>query len=246
MKPPTESELQARLRTLPSIDQLLYDAPIHDLIIRYGRLATVDACRAVLDDYRAQIRQGADSPMPALMHDDIRVRVEATVRATLYPVINATGVIIHTNLGRAPLSSATLKAMQDIGGGYANLEYDVAKGERGSRHIHAARLLTRLTGAEDALIVNNCAAALMLALAACARGKEVIISRGQLVEIGGGFRIPDIMEQSGARLVEVGTTNRTRIATTRTPSRSKPRSYCACIPATSALSALRSRRGWTN
>jgi L-seryl-tRNA(Ser) seleniumtransferase len=190
----------------------LYDAPIHDLIIRYGRLATVDACRSVLDDYRSQIRQGADAPMPALMHDDIRVRVEATMRATLYPVINATGVILHTNLGRAPLSPAALKAMQDVGGVYANLEYDAATGERGSRYSHATRLLTRLTGAADALIVNNCAAALMLALAAFARGKDVVISRGQLVEIGGGFRIPEILEQSGARLVEVGTTNRTRIA----------------------------------
>jgi L-seryl-tRNA(Ser) seleniumtransferase len=208
----SEAVIQSRLRSLPAVDQLLFDAPIHDLIIRYGRLATVDACRAVLDDYRTQIRQGADAPMPALMHDDIRVRVEATMRATLYPVVNATGVIIHTNLGRAPLSAATLKAMQEVGGVYANLEYDVASGERGSRYTHATRLLTRLTGAEDALIVNNCAAALMLALAAFARGKDVVISRGQLVEIGGGFRIPEILEQSGARLVEVGTTNRTRIA----------------------------------
>ena len=212
MSNPSEDVIQSRLRSLPAVDQLLFDAPIHDLIIRYGRLATVDACRAVLDDYRTQIRQGADAPMPALMHDDIRVRVEAMMRATLYPVINATGVIIHTNLGRAPLSPATLKAMQDIGGVYANLEYDVASGERGSRYTHATRLLTRLTGAEDALIVNNCAAALMLALAAFARGKDVVISRGQLVEIGGGFRIPEILEQSGARLIEVGTTNRTRIA----------------------------------
>src|SRR6185436_18134724 len=104
MPQPLETEIQDRLRALPAIDQLLYDAPIHDLIIRYGRMATVDACRAVLDDYRAKIREGIDAPMPALIHDDIRVRVEATMRATLYPVINATGVIIHTNLGRAPLS----------------------------------------------------------------------------------------------------------------------------------------------
>lgn len=185
---------------------------MHDLLIRYGRMATVDACRAVLDDYRASIRQGGDAPMPALMHDDIRLRVEGMMRATLYPVINATGVIIHTNLGRAPLSPAALKAMQEVGGVYTNLEYDVPGGERGSRYVHATRLLTRLTGAEDALVVNNCAAALLLCLAAMARGREVIISRGQLVEIGGGFRIPEIMEQSGAKLVEVGATNRTRIA----------------------------------
>jgi L-seryl-tRNA(Ser) seleniumtransferase len=207
-----DSVIQARLRSLPAVDQLLYDAPMHDLIIRYGRTATVDACRAVLDDYREQIRQGGEAPMPALVHDDIRLRVESMMRPTLYPVINATGVILHTNLGRAPLSAAALKAMQEIGGVYANLEYDVASGERGSRYEHSTRLLTRLTGAEDALVVNNCAAALMLALAAFARGKEVVISRGQLVEIGGGFRIPEILEQSGAKLVEVGTTNRTRIA----------------------------------
>ena len=208
----SDSVIQARLRALPAVDLLMRDAPMHDLIIRYGRMATVDACRAVLDEYRETIRKGGDAPMPALLHDDIRVRVESMMRPTLYPVINATGVILHTNLGRAPLSPATLKAMQDIGGVYTNLEYDVAGGERGSRYVHTTRLLTRLTGAEDALVVNNCAAALMLCLAAMARGREVVISRGQLVEIGGGFRIPEIMEQSGAKLVEVGATNRTRIA----------------------------------
>ncbi len=207
-----DSKIQANLRSLPSVDQLLNDAPIHDLIIRYGRAATLDACRRVLDDYREAIRGGGDAPMPALVHDDIRLRVEAMMRPTLYPVINATGVIIHTNLGRAPLSSAALKAMQEAGTGYSNLEYNVAEGERGSRYTHTTGLLTRLTGAEDALVVNNNAAALLLVLSAFARGQEVIISRGQLIEIGGGFRIPEIMEQSGARLVEVGTTNRTRIA----------------------------------
>jgi L-seryl-tRNA(Ser) seleniumtransferase len=207
-----EYQIQSRLRALPAVDLLMRDAPMHDLIIRYGRMATLDCLRAVLDDYRETIRKGGEAPMPALVHDDIRLRVEAMMRPTLYPLINATGVILHTNLGRAPLSPATLKAMQDIGGVYSNLEYDVANGERGSRYSHTTRLLTRLTGAEDALVVNNCAAALMLCLAAMARGREVIISRGQLVEIGGGFRIPEIMEQSGAKLVEVGATNRTRIA----------------------------------
>ena len=208
----SDAGMQGRLRGLPGVDQLMRDAPMHDLIIRYGRMATVDACRAVLDDCRESIRKGGDAPMPALMHDDIRLRVEGMMRATLYPVINATGVVLHTNLGRAPLSAATLKAMQEVGGVYTNLEYDVAGGERGSRYVHTTRLLTRLTGAEDALVVNNCAAALMLCLAAMARGREVVISRGQLVEIGGGFRIPEIMEQSGAKLVETGSTNRTRIA----------------------------------
>jgi L-seryl-tRNA(Ser) seleniumtransferase len=206
----TDPQIQARLRALPSVDQLLYDAPIHDLIIRYGRLATVDAIRSVLDEYRDLIRKGGEAPMPALVHDEVRLRVESIMRPTLYPVINASGVIIHTNLGRAPLSAAALHAMQEIGGVYSSLEYDVARGERGSRYTHTARLITRLCGAEDALVVNNNAAALLLLLAAFARGREVIISRGQLIEIGGGFRIPEIMEQSGARLVEVGTTNRTR------------------------------------
>ncbi len=212
MTAPTEAQLQARLRALPSVDQLLLTAPLHDMIVRYGRPATLEAVRAVLDDYRALIRRGGDAPMPALVHDDVRLRLEQMARPTLQPVINATGVIVHTNLGRAPLSAAALKAMQAIGGVYSNLEYDVAAGERGSRYAHAAGLLTRLTGADDALVVNNNAAALMLGLAAFARGREVVISRGQLVEIGGGFRIPEIMEQSGATLVEVGTTNRTRIA----------------------------------
>jgi L-seryl-tRNA(Ser) seleniumtransferase len=208
----SDSQLQARLRALPAVDQLLLAPPIHDLVTRYGRTVTLEACRTALDDYRALIRKGGDAPMPALLYDDIRVRVEACVRPTLYPVINATGVIIHTNLGRVPLSAAALKAMQAVGANYSNLEYNVTDGERGSRYSHAAELLTRLTGAGDALVVNNCAAALMLSLAACARGKEVIISRGQLIEIGGGFRIPEIMEQSGATLVEVGATNRTRLA----------------------------------
>ena len=206
-----DSQIQSRLRALPSVDQLLYDAPIHDLIIRYGRAATVDAIRLVLDEYRELIRKGGEAPMPALLHDDVRMRVESIMRPTLFPVINASGVIIHTNLGRAPLSAAAVRATQDVAGVYSNLEYEVVKGERGSRYAHATRLLTRLTGAEDALVVNNNAAALLLVLAAFARGREVLISRGQLVEIGGGFRIPEIMEQSGARLVEVGTTNRTRI-----------------------------------
>ncbi len=127
------------------------------------------------------------------------------------PVINATGVIIHTNLGRAPLSNETLTAMRTAAQGYSNLEYDLEAGERGSRYAHAQAILTRLTGAPAALVVNNNAAAVMLILAAFAQDREVIISRGQLVEIGGGFRVPDVMRQSGAHLVEVGTTNRTRI-----------------------------------
>ena len=146
---------------------------------------------------------------------------------TLRPVINATGIIVHTNLGRAPLSEAALAAVTEAAAGYATLEYDLEEGQRGSRAIHAERLLTRLTGAEAALVVNNNAAAVLLMLSALCRESEVIISRGQLVEIGGGFRVPDVLAQSGARLVEVGTTNRTHL-----------RDYAAAITADTAAILL--------
>ncbi len=203
---------QDQLRQLPSVDALLQDHTIRAFAQRYSHALVVEACRASLDAARQLILSGGDAPMPALIVDDIRARVERAVQPSLAPVINATGVIIHTNLGRAPLSEETIAAMQNAARGYTNLEYDLAAGERGSRHVHAESLITRLTGAPAALVVNNNAAAVMLILAACARGKQVIISRGQLVEIGGGFRIPEVMQQSGATLVEVGTTNRTYIA----------------------------------
>jgi L-seryl-tRNA(Ser) seleniumtransferase len=145
-----------------------------------------------------------------LAQDAVR-RVEEATRGTLQPVINATGVIIHTNLGRAALGAAAIRAMESVAAGYSNLEYDLKAGERGSRDVHAEGLLARLTGAEAALVVNNNAGAVLLVLSALAQDREVIISRGQLVEIGGGFRIPDVLRQSGARLREVGTTNRTHI-----------------------------------
>ncbi|MDE3091027.1 MAG: L-seryl-tRNA(Sec) selenium transferase [Chloroflexota bacterium] len=200
---------QAQLRHLASVDALLQDHTLRDFERRYGHAIVVAACRRALDAARASILAGADAPMPALLIDDIRERIERAVRPSLVPVINATGVILHTNLGRAPLSEDTLAAMRAAAQGYSNLEYDLAAGERGSRHAHAESFITRLTGAEAALVVNNNAAAVMLILAAFARGKEAIVSRGQLVEIGGGFRIPEVMLQSGALLVEVGTTNRT-------------------------------------
>ncbi len=202
---------QPQLRNLPSVDALLQDHTLRDLAHRYGHAIVVDACRGALDAARASILAGADAPMPALLIDDVRERAERAVRPSLAPVINATGVIIHTNLGRAPLSEDTLAAMRTTAQGYSNLEYDLDAGERGSRHAHAESIITRLTGAEAALVVNNNAAAVMLILAAFARGKHAIVSRGQLVEIGGGFRIPEVMQQSGATLIEVGTTNRTYI-----------------------------------
>ena len=200
-----------QLRLLPSVDALLQDHTLRDLEQRCGHMILVEACRESIEAARKGILAGGQAPMPALIVDDVYTRVERAMRPSLVPVINATGVIIHTNLGRAPLSEDAIAAMRAAAQGYSNLEYNLDAGERGSRHVHAESILKRLTGAQGALVVNNNAAAVMLVLAAFAQGREVIISRGQLVEIGGGFRVPDVLRQSGAHLVEVGTTNRTRI-----------------------------------
>ncbi len=149
--------------------------------------------------------------MPASGATAIRDALAMRQRRSLRPVINATGVILHTNLGRAPLATAAVEAIRDVADGYSNLEYDLDRGTRGSRYAHCVGLLRELTGAEDALVVNNGAAALVLALNTLAEGQLAIVSRGELVEIGGSFRIPDIMAKSGARLAEVGTTNRTHL-----------------------------------
>jgi L-seryl-tRNA(Ser) seleniumtransferase len=196
-------------RQLPAVETLVQaiqrrangDAPPHDLL--------VDAARAELEAARRAIAAGAAAPDIEHLTDAALARSRSVIQPSLRPLINATGVIIQTNLGRAPLSEAALRAMREVGVGYSNLEYDLAAGERGSRAAHLAGLLCRLTGAQAALAVNNNAAAIYLALSALAHGREVIISRGQAVEIGGGFRIPDVLRQSGATLVEVGTTNRT-------------------------------------
>lgn len=202
---------QERFRQIPPVDRLLQEPLALDLTALYGHAALVDAIRKQLTEVRAQLTAGQDV---ALAPDDLLRSVQAALedRFTpgLRPVINATGVLIHTNLGRVLLSSAAQRAVQQVAASYSNLEYDLQAGSRGSRYVHAEDLLRELTGAEAALVVNNNAAALVLMLAALALGRSVLISRSQLVEIGGGFRIPEIMEQSGARLVEVGTTNRTR------------------------------------
>ena len=203
----TEDEL----RKLPSVDRLLQDEAVARLAERWGHELTVPFVRETLDAARQAIRGGEAAPPLAALASTIGARLAACLRPTLHPVVNATGVIVHTNLGRAPLSAEARAAMEAAAVGYSNLEYDLAAGERGSRYVHAEELLCRLTGAEAALVVNNNAAAVLLVLMAMAQGRDVIISRGQLVEIGGGFRIPDVMRQSGARLVEVGTTNRTYI-----------------------------------
>jgi L-seryl-tRNA(Ser) seleniumtransferase len=202
-------EIQAELRKLPSVDRLLQEETVAALAARWGHELTVEAAREALDTARDAIRSGSPSPQPEVLARQVGERLAAKLQPTLLPAINATGVIVHTNLGRAPLSADAREAMDAVALGYSNLEYDLQAGRRGSRYVHAEELLCRLTGAEAALVVNNNAAALLLVLMAFARGREVIISRGQLVEIGGGFRIPDVMRQSGATLVEVGTTNRT-------------------------------------
>ena len=207
------AERQALLLLLPSVDALLKTPESILLQEEHGRSQVVNSLRAVLEESRDSIQKGEVSQTPSAV-DFVRqaaTRLEKTLSTTLYPLLNASGVIIHTNLGRAPLSKAALSAIQEISAGYSNLEYDTQAGKRGSRSGHAAEFLRSITGAEEALVVNNNAAAVLLMLTALCRDREVIISRGQLVEIGGGFRIPDVMAQSGARLVEVGTTNRTHL-----------------------------------
>ena len=201
------------LRALPAVDTLLNNNDATRLIAQYGRQATIEALRNTLDTVRRQLSKGDSIPVDVV---SILAQTATTLalqfRPSLRSVINATGVIIHTNLGRAPLSQAAQAAVADIAAGYNTLEFDLDSGKRGSRLVHAGDLLCDLTGAEAALVVNNNASALVLILSALAKDREVIISRGQLVEIGGGFRVPDVMAQSGAILVEVGTTNRTRAA----------------------------------
>jgi L-seryl-tRNA(Ser) seleniumtransferase len=201
--------LTSAYRGLPSVDRLLADSRVGALAVEYGAPTVTDLVRQHLDDLRRAIAAGRPCPTFDEIASSLVERTASTLAPSLRPVINATGVIIHTNLGRAPLSDEALAAMAAVGRGYSNLEFDLEEGERGSRFVHLEALLCRLTGAEAAIAVNNNASALLLALSALAQGREVIISRGQLVEIGGGFRIPDVMRQSGARLVEVGTTNRT-------------------------------------
>ena len=195
----------ASLRDLPSVDRLLTDARLSDA----PRPLALAAVRAALKVARAEIRAGRDPGDPVEL---ALAELAVARRPSLRRVINATGVLVHTNLGRAPLHSAALARVAEIGAGYSNLEYGVEPGARGSRQEHLAGLLQRLTGAEAALVVNNNAAAVLLALAALAEGHEVLVSRGELIEIGDGFRIPDVLTRSGAKLVEVGTTNRTRAA----------------------------------
>ncbi len=204
------------LRQIPSVDELLGQPRLAALSERVDRNLVVEVARAVLADLRGRIvgdlNWTALGLSAASVEELISAEVERILSRSLQPVINATGVILHTNLGRAPLTEAAVDEFRRTATQYSNLEYDLEAGARGKRDVHTGELLTRLTGAEAGIVVNNCAAAVLVTLAALARGSEVIVSRGELIEIGDGFRIPEIMEQSGAILREVGTTNRTRLA----------------------------------
>jgi L-seryl-tRNA(Ser) seleniumtransferase len=208
-----KQDKQTLLRQLPSVDNLLQQPQTQELLVDFGRPLTLEALRHMLEISREELLSGVIEQPPSAQQliGDAGVHLVTMLAPTLYPVVNATGVIIHTNLGRAPLSQAALAAINNVAPTYSTLEYDPGAGERGSRTVHAEQYLKRITGAEAALVVNNNAAAVLLMLTALCRDQEVIISRGQLVEIGGGFRVPDVMAQSGAKLVEVGTTNRTHL-----------------------------------
>lgn len=203
------STTKERLRALPSIDELLGSPTLREVLSPHPRARSVAALRSAVQRARERLLRGEPR---GFEEADVHAALNALTRPNLRAVQNATGVVLHTNLGRAPLPPAALERIAQISGGYCNLEYDLDEGARGSRFAPVVPLLRALTGAEDAVVVNNCAAAVLLALSALAAGKEVVVSRGELVEVGGGFRIPDVMRQSGARLVEVGTTNRTRLA----------------------------------
>ena len=211
---PARDHRAASLRKIPSVDELLNWPALSELVNRVSRELVVHAARETLEGIRGNISRGLvnEVPAPDAIAAQIGRQVAALLTPTLRAVINATGVILHTNLGRAPLAESAIERIRQTAGEYSNLEYEIAEGARGKRDVHTTLLLARLTGAEAACAVNNNAAAVFLALASLARGGEVIVSRGELIEIGESFRIPDIMAESGAVLREVGTTNRTSLA----------------------------------
>lgn len=208
-----ERKAAALLRQIPAVDELLARKTLRQLDTALGHRQVVEAARSVLQNVRARITSGALTAVPPeFIEREIIAAAEAAAKFTLHPVINASGVILHTNLGRAPLGRKALEHLVEVAGRYSNLEYDLELGKRGKRDVHTDRLFAELIGAERTLVVNNNAAAVLLALNTLAEGGELIVSRGELIEIGGSFRIPDICAKSGAALREVGTTNRTRLA----------------------------------
>lgn len=212
--PSRSSDADSR-RRLPSVERVLRLPPVEQLAVRYGREALLRELRAMLGEARTRAAGAGEEPLVDELEDlpaRLGRRLEAVLTPSLQTVINATGVVVHTNLGRAPLSREAAARVAEIAGSYSNLELDLERGERGDRETHAETRLTRLLGVESALVVNNNAAAVLLAVNTFAEGREVLVSRGELVEIGGSFRIPDVLRKGGARLREVGTTNRTRLA----------------------------------
>ena len=200
------------LRSLPKVDELLKREDVAALDATHGRPLTLEALREALDTTRAAVRAGEIAEVSTdAIAADAAAWLARKARRSLRRVINATGIVVHTNLGRSPLAETAIEAAAEVARGYSTLEYDVPSGQRGSRHVHVEELICRLTGAETAMAVNNNASGVLLGLAALARRKEAIVSRGQLVEIGGSFRIPDIMRESGAKMVEIGTTNKTHL-----------------------------------
>lgn len=204
------------LKKIPPVDEILLNKEVEELLSKFNREYIINLLRAAIDDIREELRFLQEEMERDFIKEEVikrlQKRVEQSARGTLEKVINGTGVVLHTNLGRAPMGERALNYMSAMAANYSNLEMDLESGERGSRYVHVEEILTRLTGAEAALVVNNNAAAVMLGLNTMARGREVIVSRGQLVEIGGAFRIPEVMKLSGAQLVEVGTTNKTYIS----------------------------------
>ncbi|KQC08861.1 MAG: hypothetical protein APR54_00400 [Candidatus Cloacimonas sp. SDB] len=205
-------EIQNKLRSLPAVDKLLTNEQIQKLTEKYGVSLVTFSIRETLEDARKKILAGKKSKTLIQIVNEIEEKIKDITEPSLKPVINATGIVLHTNLSRAPLGLSIFRSMKSIIQGYSNLEFDLKTGKRGQRNDHIKNLLKYITSAEDAVVVNNNAAAVLLCLITFAKGKEVIISRGELIEIGGSFRIPDIMKSSGAKMVEVGTTNRTRLS----------------------------------
>lgn len=203
--------MENEFRRLPGVDKVISDERVARLAARYPHELLVSLVRRQLESARAAITAGKPSPSLDDIVESVTSQLDDLENPTLRPLINATGVVLHTNIGRAPLSREAILAMEAVSKGYSNLEFDLDSGRRGSRNVHVEQLLCQLSGAEAALVVNNNASGVLLSLTALARRKEVIVSRGEAVEIGGSFRIPDVMRQSGAKLVEVGTTNRTYI-----------------------------------
>ena len=203
--------MASRFRAIPAVNDVLGQPEVTSLVEMYSHEAVVDLVRETLSDARSEIKDGSEPPSAVEVARSVSARADSAWRRWPRRAVNATGVILHTNLGRAPLSRESLNAVREAGSGYSDLEFDLTVGKRGSRQARVSELVCQATGAEAALVVNNNASAVMLGLAAAAAGKEVIVSRGEAVEIGGGFRIPDVLRQSGASLVEVGTTNRTYV-----------------------------------